>query len=57
MYVKLFAVWFLAVVAFFVLWALLAQVVKRISEKRQQPETPSEDDKEISAPESFPPEG
>lgn len=36
MVVKLIFVWVLAVVAFFVLWALLAKVVKRISEKRQK---------------------
>lgn len=35
MYVKLFTVWFLAVVSFFALWALLARIVKRISEKRK----------------------
>ena len=35
MYVKLFTVWFLAVVSFFALWAILAKVVKRITEKRK----------------------
>ena len=35
MYVKLFTVWFLAVVSFFVLWAVLAKIVKRVSEKRK----------------------
>ena len=34
MVVKLLFVWFLGVVAFFVLWALLAKVIKRISEKK-----------------------
>ncbi len=34
MYVKLFAVWFLAVVSFFVLWAILAKIIKRISDKK-----------------------
>ncbi|MBO6025988.1 MAG: hypothetical protein J6P73_01935 [Bacteroidales bacterium] len=53
MYIKLLVVWFLAVVSFFVLWALLAHVVKRISEKRQQNETASaETDKEKKDPES-----
>lgn len=53
MYVKLFVVWFLAVVSFFVLWALLAHVIKRISEKRQQNETASaETDEEKKDPES-----
>lgn len=32
---SLLFVWVVAVVAFFVLWALLAQVVRRISEKRR----------------------
>lgn len=36
MVVKLVFVWFLAVVAFFALWALLAFVVKRISEKNEK---------------------
>ncbi|MCR5014340.1 MAG: hypothetical protein K6A28_06175 [Bacteroidales bacterium] len=36
-------VWFLAVVSFFVLWALLASIVHRISEKRH-PEEPSEEE-------------
>ena len=43
MVVKLIVVWFLAVVAFFVLWALLVKVVKHISEKKKgQEETESE---------------
>ena len=48
MYVKLFTVWFLALVAFFGLWALLAKVVKRFSERKQHSEaTPDEiDEKE-----------
>ncbi len=36
-------VWFLAVVAFFVLWAVLAKVIQRISEKRQGSEPPRSD--------------
>ena len=39
MVVKLFVVWFLAVVAFFALWALLAMVVRRISEKKNKNKT------------------
>jgi len=35
MVVKLIFVWFIGVVAFFVLWALLAKLIKRISEKKQ----------------------
>lgn len=34
MVVKLIFVWILGVVAFFVLWAVLAKVIKRISEKK-----------------------
>ena len=36
MAVKLLVVWMLAVVAFFTLWALLAKVIKRISEKKHR---------------------
>ena len=36
MLVKLFVVWFLAVIAFFALWAILAKVIRRISEKKRQ---------------------
>ena len=43
MYVKLFTVWFLALVAFFSLWALLAKVVKRISERKQKTEAAPEE--------------
>ena len=32
---SLLLVWLVGVVAFFILWALLAQVVRRISEKRR----------------------
>ena len=47
MFVKLFTVWFLALVAFFGLWALLAKMVKRISERKRneavdQEEVPEE---------------
>jgi len=38
MYIKLFVVWFLSVAAFFVLWALLAKWIKRISERKNKPE-------------------
>ena len=43
MYVKLFTVWFLALVAFFGLWALLAKVVKRFSERKQKEDASSEE--------------
>ena len=36
MVAKLVFVWFLGVVAFFVLWALLAKVIRHISEKKNQ---------------------
>ena len=32
----LIIIWVIAVVAFFVLWAVLAKVIKRISEKKAQ---------------------
>jgi flagellar biosynthesis/type III secretory pathway M-ring protein FliF/YscJ len=35
MVTKLLVVWILAVVAFFVLWAIIATVIKRISEKKE----------------------
>lgn len=70
---SLLFIWITAVVAFFVLWALLAWVVRRISEKRngktlneaKQVETEngeqemelSEEDKQQSAPESISSEG
>ena len=43
MVVKLIFVWILGVVAFFVLWAVLAKVIKRISEKRQKENSTSDD--------------
>lgn len=36
MLVKLFVIWFLAVAAFFILWAILAKVIRRISEKKEK---------------------
>ncbi len=36
MVVKLLVVWFLGVVAFFVLWAVLVKVIKRISDQKSQ---------------------
>lgn len=70
---SLLFIWITAVVAFFVLWALLAWVVRRISEKRngktlneaKQVETEngeqemelSEEEKQQSAPESISSEG
>ena len=50
-------VWFVGVVAFFVLWAVLLKVIKRISDKRQKAETPTEEPDKNSASESFPSEG
>ena len=49
--------WAIGVVAFFVLWAVLLKVIKRISEKKQKAETPAEETDKNSAPESFPSEG
>ena len=50
MVVKLVFVWFLGVVAFFVLWALLAKLFHRISEKKQknQPSVEETDEMTIS---------
>ena len=45
MVTNLLIVWFLGVVAFFVLWALLAKVVRRISEKKQK-DAPTSNDSE-----------
>ena len=39
MVVKLIVVWAVAVVAFFALWAVLAKVVKRISERKNEEHT------------------
>ena len=41
--VTLIIIWFLAVVAFFVLWAILLKVIKRISEKKRSEETALDD--------------
>ena len=41
--VTLIIIWFVAVVAFFVLWAILLKVVKRISEKKRPEETALDD--------------
>jgi len=54
---QLIFVWFIGVVAFFVLWAILTKVIKRISEKKQKADTPTEEADKNSAPESFPSEG
>ena len=58
---SLILVWLVGVVAFFVLWALLAALVRRISEKRNgdlkgDRSQPSVEEKQ-SAPESDAPEG
>jgi HAMP domain-containing protein len=39
MVIELIIVWVLAVVAFFVLWALLAKVVQRISNRKHKDDT------------------
>ena len=43
MVIELVIVWALAVVAFFVLWAILAKVVQRISNRKQKDDTNSLD--------------
>ena len=57
MVTELLVVWIVGVVAFFVLWAVLLKVIKRISEKKQKADTPTEEADKNSAPESFPSEG
>ena len=48
---NLIIVWALGVVAFFVLWALLAKLIKRISEKRQKDATTFEkNDEKLTFP-------
>jgi flagellar biosynthesis/type III secretory pathway M-ring protein FliF/YscJ len=41
--VTLVIIWFLAVTAFFVLWAILAKVVQRISNRKHEDDTNSHD--------------
>lgn len=43
MITNLIIVWVLGVVSFFSLWALLAIVIRRISEKKQKPDSASEE--------------
>lgn len=57
MVTELLVVWIVGVVAFFVLWAVLTKVIKRISEKKQKTDTPTEEADKNSVPESFPSEG
>ena len=40
---SLIIVWAIAVVAFFVLWAILLKVIKRISERKHKNDTTPED--------------
>lgn len=42
MVIELLIVWGIGVVAFFALWAILAKVIKRISERKQK-DMPKED--------------
>lgn len=41
---NLIIVWFIGVVAFFVLWAVWAKVMQRISERKRQEASPSEEE-------------
>ena len=43
MVIELVLVWVLAVVSFFVLWAILAKVTKRISERKHKDDVARED--------------
>lgn len=57
MITELLVVWIIGVVSFFVLWAVLTKVIKRISEKKQKADAPTDETDKNSAPESFPSEG
>ena len=51
MVTELLVVWIVGVVAFFVLWAVLLKVIKKISERKSQKEETSQEEtigKEIS---------
>lgn len=51
MVIELLIVWIVGVVAFFVLWAVLLKVIKKISERKNQKEETSQEEtigKEIS---------
>ena len=51
MVIELLIVWIVGVVAFFVLWAVLLKVIKKISERKSQKEETSQEEtigKEIS---------
>ena len=51
MVTELLVVWIVGIVVFFVLWALLTKVIKRISEKKSQEKDAAQEefaDKEIS---------
>ncbi len=43
MVTELLVIWIVAVVSFFVLWALLAKVIKRISDKKEKRNAETED--------------
>ena len=45
MVTELLVVWIVGVVAFFVLWAILAKVVQRISNRKHEDDTNSHDTK------------
>ena len=44
MVTELLTVWLVGVVTFFVLWAVLAKVIKRISERKNNPEQTAEEE-------------
>lgn len=52
MVIELIIVWVLAVVAFFVLWALLAKVVQRISNRKHKDDTDLHDVEQMGKQES-----
>lgn len=47
MVTELLVVWIVGVVAFFVLWAILTKVIKRISERKKGNEEPAKKEESI----------
>lgn len=52
MVTELLVVWIVGVVAFFVLWAVLTKVIKRISERKKKTEEPAQQEENMEKPTS-----
>ena len=52
MVTELLIVWIVGVVAFFVLWAILLKVIKRISERKKKTEEPAQQEESMKKPAS-----